>query len=65
MLALTLFGVFFLVALAGVPLLFAILTTTVGIIWWKDLGHPLETVFLSFIGGVAWGHEVLTLKIKR
>jgi C4-dicarboxylate transporter DctM subunit len=52
MLALTLFGVFFLVALAGVPLLFAILTTTVGIIWWKDLGHPLETVFLSFIGGV-------------
>lgn len=52
MLALTLFGVFFLIALAGVPLLFAILITTVGIIWVQDLGHPLETIFLSFIGGV-------------
>jgi C4-dicarboxylate transporter, DctM subunit len=52
MLALTLFGVFFAVALAGVPLLFAILATTVGIIWWQDLGHPLESIFLSFIGGV-------------
>ena len=52
MLALTLFGVFFLVALAGVPLLFALLTTTVGIIWFQGLGHPLQTIFLSFIGGV-------------
>jgi C4-dicarboxylate transporter DctM subunit len=52
MLALTLFGVFFLIALAGVPLLFAILVTTVGIIWFKNLGHPMETIFLSFIGGV-------------
>ena len=52
MLALTLFGVFFVVALAGVPLLFAILTTTVGIIWFQGLGHPLQTIFLSFIGGV-------------
>ena len=47
MLALTLFGVFFVIALAGVPLLFAILTTPVGIIWLQGLGHPLETVFLS------------------
>ena len=52
MLALTLFGVFFVIALAGVPLLFAILITTTGIIWVQDLGHPLETIFLSFIGGV-------------
>ncbi len=52
MLALTLFGVFFVIALAGVPLLFAILTTTVGIIWVQGLGHPLQTIFLSFIGGV-------------
>jgi C4-dicarboxylate transporter, DctM subunit len=52
MLALTLFGVFFVIALAGVPLLFAILATTVGIIWAKGLSHPLETIFLSFIGGV-------------
>lgn len=52
MLALPLFGVFFVIALAGVPLLFAILVTTVGVIWWQGLGHPLETIFLSFIGGV-------------
>ncbi|AOW14190.1 hypothetical protein LPB72_06285 [Hydrogenophaga crassostreae] len=52
MLALTLFGVFFLIALAGVPLLFSILVTTVGIIWAQNLGHPMETIFLSFIAGV-------------
>lgn len=52
MLALILFGVFFAVALAGVPLLFAILITTVGVIQWQGLTHPLQTIFLSFIGGV-------------
>jgi C4-dicarboxylate transporter, DctM subunit len=52
MLALTLFGVFFVIALAGLPLLFSILATTVGIIWFQNLGHPLETIYLSFIGGV-------------
>ncbi len=52
MLALTLFGVFFCIALAGVPLLIALLATTVGIIHFMGLGHPLESVFLSFIGGV-------------
>jgi C4-dicarboxylate transporter, DctM subunit len=52
MLALTLFGIFFVIALAGVPLLYAILVTTVGVIWMKGLTHPLETIFLSFIGGV-------------
>ena len=52
MLALTLFGVFFVIALAGVPLLFALLVTTVGIIWAMGMSHPLETIFLSFIAGV-------------
>ena len=52
MLALTLFGVFFVMALAGVPLLYAILATTVGIIAVQGLGHPIETILLSFIGGV-------------
>jgi C4-dicarboxylate transporter, DctM subunit len=50
--ALTLFAVFFVIALAGVPLMYALLATTVGIIWAKGLSHPLETIFLSFIGGV-------------
>ena len=52
MLALTLFGIFFVIALAGVPLLYAILVTTVGVIWAHGMTHPLETIFLSFIGGV-------------
>ena len=44
---------FFIYTLLGsLPLLFAILATTVGIIWWQDLGHPLETVFLSFLVGI-------------
>ena len=52
MFALIIFGVFFAIALAGVPLVFALLITTAGIIWGKGLSHPLETIFLSFIGGV-------------
>lgn len=52
MFALILFAVFFTIALAGVPLVFALLATTAGIIWAKGLPHPLESVFLSFIGGV-------------
>ncbi|MBA3506908.1 MAG: TRAP transporter large permease [Betaproteobacteria bacterium] len=52
MFALSLFAVFFVIALAGVPLMFALLTTTIGMIVAKGLTHPLETIFLSFIGGV-------------
>ncbi|TSA10648.1 MAG: TRAP transporter large permease [Betaproteobacteria bacterium] len=52
MLAGLLFLAFFLLALAGVPLLFSLLATTVGTIVIGSLGHPLETIFLSFIGGV-------------
>jgi C4-dicarboxylate transporter, DctM subunit len=52
MFALIIFGVFFVIALGGIPLMYALLITTVGIIWAKGLSHPLETIFLSFIGGV-------------
>jgi len=52
MFALIIFVVFFVIALAGVPLMYALLVTTVGMIWANDLGHPLETIFLSFISGV-------------
>ena len=52
MLPALLFGAFFALALAGVPLLFSLLATTVGAIAIGGLGHPLETIFLSFIGGV-------------
>lgn len=52
MFAFTLFAVFFVIALAGVPLMYALLATTLGIIWVKGLGHPVEAILLSFVGGV-------------
>jgi len=52
MLAPLLFLAFFVLALAGVPLLYALLGTTIGAIVFAGLTHPLETIFLSFIGGV-------------
>ncbi len=52
MLALVIFGVFFGLALAGIPLMFALLATTAGIVVAYGMQYPLESVFLSFIGGV-------------
>ncbi|MFM9884700.1 MAG: TRAP transporter large permease [Burkholderiales bacterium] len=46
------FAVFFVVALAGVPLMYALLLTTLGMIFAMGLSHPPETIFLAFIGGV-------------
>jgi C4-dicarboxylate transporter DctM subunit len=44
--------IFFALALAGVPLVWALLGTTVLVIWGFGLTHPLETIFLTYIGGV-------------
>jgi C4-dicarboxylate transporter DctM subunit len=52
MFAVHVFVAFFVIALAGVPLVYALLVTTIGMIWVKGLSHPLETIFLSYIGGV-------------
>ncbi len=52
MFAVQIFVVFFIIALAGVPLMYALLATTVGMVYAKGLQHPFETIFLSFIGGV-------------
>ena len=52
MLAVEIFGLFFLIALAGVPLVYALLATTVSIIWIKGFSYPLETIFLSYISSV-------------
>src|SRR5512134_54943 len=52
MLAALLFIAFFALALAGVPLMYALLGATIGAIVVGGLSHPLETIFLSFIGGV-------------
>ena len=48
----TVFAVFFVIALAGVPLMYALLITTLGMIWAMGLSHSPETIFLTFIGGV-------------
>lgn len=52
MLALVIFSSFFVLALAGIPLMFALLATTAGIVVAYGMQYPLESVFLSFIGGV-------------
>jgi C4-dicarboxylate transporter DctM subunit len=52
MLALAAFLIFFIIALGGVPLMYGLLATTVGIIWAMGLSHPIETIFLTFISGV-------------
>lgn len=52
MLPVVIFSAFFLMALAGIPLMFALLATTVGVIGVYGMSHPLETIFLSFISGV-------------
>jgi C4-dicarboxylate transporter DctM subunit len=52
MFALIIFLVFCAIAVAGVPLMYALIATTVGMIWVNGLSHPLESIFLSFIAGV-------------
>jgi C4-dicarboxylate transporter, DctM subunit len=52
MLSLVIFGSFFVLALAGIPLMIALLATTVGIVAIYGMQYPLESIFLSFIGGV-------------
>jgi C4-dicarboxylate transporter, DctM subunit len=52
MLSLVIFGSFFALALAGIPLMIALLATTIGIVTVYGMQYPLESVFLSFIGGV-------------
>lgn len=52
MLSLVIFGSFFALALAGIPLMVALLATTAGIVTIYGMQYPLESVFLSFIGGV-------------
>lgn len=46
------FGLFIAATLFGVPLVYGLLLCTAGVIWWNNLGHPLTSVFLSYIGGV-------------
>ena len=46
------FGLFIVFTLLGVPLVYGLLLATAGMIWFNELGHPLTSVFLTYIGGV-------------
>jgi C4-dicarboxylate transporter DctM subunit len=52
MLTIQIFSVFFIVALAGIPLYFSLVTTTAGIVYFKNLPYQLDSLFLNLIGGV-------------
>lgn len=52
MLALIIFGAFFALALAGIPLMVSLLATTIGVVTFFGMQYPLDSVFLAFIGGV-------------
>jgi len=43
---------FFALALLGIPLVYSLLLTTFVTLWWYGLTHPLETILLTYIGGV-------------
>ncbi len=43
---------FFALALVGLPLVYSLLLTTVATLWWYGLSHPIETILLTYIGGV-------------
>lgn len=52
MLLIVIMLLFFGLALAGVPLVWSLLATTVLTIGFYGLSHPLETIFLNYIAGV-------------
>ena len=52
MLTIQVFGVFFIIAMAGVPLFYALVATTTGIIYFKGLPYELDSLLLNLIGGV-------------
>jgi C4-dicarboxylate transporter DctM subunit len=52
MLALSLFFIFCLIACLGVPLMYALIATTLGMILFAGMSYPIETILLTFISGV-------------
>ena len=52
MLTIQVFGIFFIIALAGIPLYFSLIATTAGIVYFKDLPYQLDSLLLNLIGGV-------------
>ena len=58
MLFTAIFGLFFLIALAGVPLVYALLGTSLLTIELLSRGYPVEAIVFTFIGGIEGLHFV-------
>jgi C4-dicarboxylate transporter, DctM subunit len=58
MLSIAIFGLFFLIALAGIPLVYALLGTSLLTIELLGRGYPVEAIVFTFIGGVEGLHFV-------
>jgi C4-dicarboxylate transporter DctM subunit len=58
MLFTAIFGLFFAIALAGVPLVYALLGTSLLTIELLGRGYPVEAIVFTFIGGVEGLHFV-------
>jgi C4-dicarboxylate transporter DctM subunit len=52
MLTVQIFGAFFIIALAGIPLYFGLIATTAGVVYFKNLPYQLDSLFLNLIAGV-------------
>lgn len=52
MLTIQVFGVFFIIALAGIPLFYALIATTAGMVYFKDLPYQMDSLLLNLIAGV-------------
>ncbi len=52
MLTIQIFGVFFIIVLAGIPLYFGLIATTAGVVYFKGLPYQLDSLLLNLIAGV-------------
>lgn len=52
MLTIQIFGAFFVIALSAIPLYYAMIATTAGIVYFKDMPYQIDTLLMSLISGV-------------
>ena len=52
MLTIQVFGIFFILALAAVPLYYSLIATTLGIVYWKGMSYEMDSLLLNLIAGV-------------
>ncbi len=52
MLTIQIFSAFFVIALSAIPLYYAMIATTAGIVYFKDMPYQIDTLLMSLISGV-------------